>query len=322
MIYNRLIKVNYSFIRFIDMTKFKLVLMVGGVIVFLSQTTSIAQYNIDYGFKVGPSNYLGEMGGGLKEAKGFLIDMELSQTRWSGGVFFRYRLNRNIFLNTGLNYLRIQGSDQLSENPNRIGRNLNFVNDLFEYYLRGEYKVYNWNDIGGSGRYLFNLQLFTFAGTALTHHSPRGKINNEGKTYWLRPLATEGHEYSKIVFSIPLGGGIHLTYKRKHRFGLEINYRMVFTDYLDDVSSTYVKLDGIASKLGNQTEFIDPSLRPASVYYLPGSVRGNPKHNDSYLTASFTYSHVLRGRSSFYSQNYGWLTPKRKSKRRKVRAKF
>jgi hypothetical protein len=75
--------------------------------------------------------------------------------------------------------------------------------------------------------------------------------------------------------------------------------------------------------LANQTAYayaLDPTL-PDPRNYDEGSIRGDPTHNDSYLTMTFTYSYVLRGQSNFYRQRYNWI---RGTKRvgRKSRAKF
>jgi hypothetical protein len=49
--------------------------------------------------------------------------------------------------------------------------------------------------------------------------------------------------------------------------------------------------------------------------------RGDPTHNDSYLTLTLTYSYVLKGQSNFYRQRYSWIRGKKRVGR-KSRAKF
>ena len=300
--------------------------LAGILLIILNPSQGNSQYNIDYGFRLGAANYLGEMGGDADSRKPFLFDLKLSQTRWAGGGFFRYKLTNMFSANGGVNYLRIQGSDKLSSNLGRVGRNLNFKNDIIEVYARGEIYPYilSFNDIGGTGRYRFNLKVFLFAGVAGVYHNPKGQLGSNW--YALRPLTTEGKKYSPFTVAIPMGGGIHLTYRRIHRFGMEMNYRTTFTDYLDDVSDTYVDPSLLPSQLAvdlaNKTLEVPKEDRPQESNYYPGLKRGDPTHNDAYFFASFTYSYVLKGRNSFYRQNYGWLTPKRRSKRRKVRAKF
>lgn len=298
-----------------------LALLMGGL------TTTNAQYAWDVGVHLGGANYLGEMGGKEQTRRDFVWDMKLGQTRLALGGFARRKINRLISVNTGLMYLRVQGADALSSNRGRVGRNLNFRNDMFEWYLRPEFTIYQDNDIGGRGRYRTDFRLFGYAGLALYYSNPKGQIDRQGDFYALRPLTTELESYSAFGLSIPAGLGFHITKKRRHRFGWDFGWRTTFSDYIDDVSSVYADPGALPSAdavaIANQTSYAldrDPSL-PAQENYTPGDKRGDPTYNDSYLTMTFTYSYVLRGQSNFYRQRYNWV---RGSKRvgRKSRAKF
>jgi hypothetical protein len=306
-------------------------------------SSASAQYAWDFGLHLGGANYLGEMGGKEQTRRDFVWDMKLGQTRWAVGGFARRRLNRQISINAGLMHMRIQGADALSTNPARVGRNLNFRNDMFEFYVRPEFTIYQDNDLGGRGKYRTDFRLFGYVGVALLYHNPTGQLVNEnnertGDWYDLRPLTTEMVDYSNFVLSIPVGMGFHFTKQRRHRFGWDFGWRTTFTDYLDDVSTVYVDPSRLPSDLSRQlytqhaaAYALDPTL-PAPQNYgfvpeTPGpskkedNKRGDPTHNDSYLTMTFTYSYVLRGQSNFYRQRYNWV---RGSKRvgRKSRAKF
>lgn len=326
------------------------------VVVLASQAK--AQYAWDIGVHLGGANYLGEMGGKEKTRRDFIWDMKLGQTRWSIGVFGRRKLNRSFSVSAGLLYLRLQGADALSTNPQRLGRNLNFRNDMFELYLRPEFTVFQDNDIGGKGRYRTDFRLFIYAGAALFYHNPKAQINRQGAFYALQPLETEGVSYSKFGFAVPVGLGMHITKKRRHRFGFDFGWRTTFTDYLDDASTVYVDQrgsDALTQALADQHQYFYPSteawLDPNSYqdgvlvetangeiiqtpdkyqygYWDPDgpskkseNKRGDPTHNDSYLTMTLTYSYVLKGQSNFYRQRYSWIRGKKRIGR-KSRAKF
>ena len=111
-----------------------------------------------------------------------------------------------------------------------------------------------------------------------------------------------------------------------------MGWRTTFSDYLDDTSTEYADpnllpegSNGLAAQMANQRPYavsLDPNVDlPHPNNYSPGDIRGDPTHNDSYLTMTLTYSYVLRGQSNFYRQRYNWI---RGSKRvgRKSRAKF
>ena len=148
--------------------------------------------------------------------KDFIWDMKLNQTRWCAGVFVRRKLNRLLSLNTGILYFRIQGSDINSENPARVGRNPNFRNDMLEWYLRGEFTLFQDNDMGGRGRYRTDFRLFGYAGIAAYLSNPQGQYQGpttadltNGEWVSLRPIKTELVDYSNIGVAIPVGIGFH-----------------------------------------------------------------------------------------------------------------
>ena len=310
------------------MSSRSLQLTLAALFVALATSRIQAQYAWDIGIHVGGANYLGEMGGKDQPRRDFVWDMKLSQTRWCFGGFARRKINRLLSVNTGLLYMRIQGADALTEEYRpRRGRNLNFRNDMLEWYLRPEFTIFQDNDLGGRGRYRLDFRLFGYVGIGVYYHNPKGQINREGDFYALQPLTTELVDYSRIGVSIPAGIGFHFTQRRRHRFGFDLGWRTTFSDYLDDASTVYADPallpSQLAVDLANQTSYayaLDPTL-PHPNNYDAGSIRGDATHNDSYLTATFTYSYVLRGQSNFYRQRYSWI---RGAKRvgRKSRAKF
>jgi hypothetical protein len=296
----------------------------------LTPNESNAQYKFDFGFKLGLSNYLGEMGGDEQSRRNFIMDMKMQESRWALAGFARYRVNNFLAINFGGTYARIEGDDALSSNPGRRGRNLSFRNDFGEVYGRGEVYFFNENDVGNRGRYQTDFQAFAFGGIAGIIHGPKALY--DGEWVKLRPLKTEGEDYGVVTFGLPVGIGFFFTQKRKHRFGWELSWTTTFTDYMDDASNTYVDgLTGTAAALANRRPELGdiegiPAEENYGVYVNESQVvvfnkRGDPSHNDSYLFTNFTYSYLMKGYNTFYTQSYGWLGTKKRGVR-KVRAKF
>ncbi len=279
------------------------------------------QYNLEIGFKVGPSNYLGEIGGKDKPSRSFVSDMQVKYTRFAVGAFARYRIVRFLAVQAAINHLKIQGSDALSTNPGRRGRNLNFKNDITDVQLRSDLYVFGINDVGHTGRYILDFKTYVFAGIAGFMHNPQGTYQSQ----WidLQPLKTEGQSYSRFSFSVPAGAGFYMTFLRKHRFGLELTYHTTFTDYLDDISTVYADgLSGVSAEMANKTHLVaEEEGIPHIANYAPGNKRGDPNDNDAFIYAQFYYSYVLRGKNSFYRQNYSWMK-RRGGRVRRHRAKF
>jgi|APLak6261662433_1056034.scaffolds.fasta_scaffold00112_18 hypothetical protein len=293
-------------------------------ILTITVNISNAQYNWDFGVHAGASNYLGEMGGKADTRKDFIMDIKLSKTQFTGGAFARYKFTPLISAKLGLNYVRIEGADNTSTNPGRAGRNLSFQNNIYELDLQAQVFFYEIPDLGRTYRYRNDFKMYAFAGVAGYYHNP--KTMYQGSWVKLQPLQTEGVQYKKIGVSIPLGIGLLFTLEKRHRIGWEFNWRTTFTDYLDDVSTVYADPTNLSSQLAidlaNRRDEVNGSMYAAAENYTPGSKRGDPSHNDSYMTTSIYYSYVLRGKSSFYKSKYGSVFKRSKYKKRKIRAKF
>ncbi len=284
----------------------------------LSTSALQSQYAWDVGVRLGMSNYLGEIGGGPGEARDWIYDMQVNQTRWNPGVFARYRLHYNFAIQGTFNYIRLQAADSLIENPLRFTRNLSFRNDIYELAFTGEYYFVNTPDVGRTGRYLIDFKAFIFAGIAAFYNNPKARL--DGQWYALQPLQTEGQSYGRIQPAIPVGMGLFYTFSRVHRFGFSMSWRYTFTDYLDDVSSAYPDPANLGSDearaLSNRSAELeaDPVAQEWLPYFKEGAIRGNPETNDSYLLAAFTYSYVIRGNSKSFGKRRNYLYGRKKSK--------
>jgi hypothetical protein len=292
----------------------------------LLSLSSSAQYAYDFGVHAGVSNYLGEIGGKEGTRRNFVSDIKIAKTQFAVGGFARYKVLPMVSAKVGLNWLRIEGNDNTSTNRGRVGRNLSFRNDLIETELTAQVFFYEIQDLGKPYKYQNDFKMYAFGGIAGFYSNP--KAHYDGEWVALQPLQTEGVHYSKFGASIPLGLGLCVTLSKKHRIGWEIEWRTAFTDYLDDISTVYADPSKLKSPtaiaLANRRGELpadDAGAAPAE-NYMPGSKRGDPSHNDSYLSTSFYYSYVMRGKSNFYRAKFGSIFKRKGSKKRKIRAKF
>ncbi|HQQ94147.1 MAG TPA: DUF6089 family protein [Bacteroidia bacterium] len=284
-----------------------------------------AQYLWDFGATVGMANYLGDIGGKEATGRAFISDIQLPETRYNFGGFARYRWKQKTSLRLSVDYLRLAGDDKLTTNPARHFRNFNFRNDLIDMGFTVHYFFFENNDLGRTYRYRNGMRLYFFGGIGGAYSNP--KTLYQGSWVALQPLATEGKKYSHLVFTIPVGGGAYFTFSKKHRVGIELNYRYAFTDYLDDISGNYPSdpgdpyLQGLilrSTELDEATKASDPGVYNSHTW---GAKRGEKTNKDSYLTLSLSYAYVIRGKASFYRmKNTGYFSKKRRM--RKIRAKF
>lgn len=318
-----------------------------------------AQYQWDYGIKLGAANYLGDIGGKELPRKDFIWDMHLGQTRWAGGIYGRYKFSKRLAIALNADYMQIQDADKYSTYVPRRGRNLNFRNRMFEVGARAELTVWYDNDVGNRGYYNPDFKLYVFGGVAGYYSNPQARLVYDGGNggdntdltlgdyvdntwYTLRPLQTEGVNYSAFGIAIPAGIGMYLTFNKSWRVGWEMSWRTTFTDYLDDVSSSYnqpTPIDpdnyDLALDLQSQTyqalitelnRDMPEGQGPMSVQdhqYQDSpsnpSIRGYNTHNDSYITTQITIGKVIRGRSKFYKSKYSWVKTRNV---KRSRAKF
>jgi len=233
-------------------------------LLFASVSVS-AQYQWDYGVRLGAANYLGDIGGKEQQRRDYFWDMHLGQTRYAVGAYGRYKFSKRFAVSGTLDHMLIQDADQYTSYIPRRTRNLNFRNRMFELSARAEFTLWYDNDVGNRGFYNPDYKLFAFAGLAAYYSNPQARLVYDeaekelayslgGDTaklvpgeyvsdtwYSLRPYRTEGSTYSNFGLAIPMGIGMYFTFNKSWRIGWEICWRKTFSDYLDDVSTYYNK---------------------------------------------------------------------------------
>ena len=210
-------------------------------------------------FGAGASSCLTDLGGGDEAARGFLWDIDLAKTNFTGNFSYVYNISSRFSIRSSLSFAQISGDDALTSEFYRNNRRLNFVTSLIEGAGIIEWEWIKartgsrYNLRSPAGRYLgvkggaFSFGFYVFGGIGGVYFDPSGYdrfIDKNGRSigsgvkYKLRPLQTEGKSYNKIAICVPAGFGI-----KKHSIlggiKLEAGYRFTNTDYLDDVSDVY-----------------------------------------------------------------------------------
>jgi len=184
-------------------------------------------------------------------------------------------VNNRLSIRGELTWYRIASEDKTRDsNDSPIERNLSFKSSNFELSALGVIQI-----TPNSPRPRTNLTTFAMIGLGGTYYNPKADLN--GTTHTLRPLQTEGVDYSELALVIPFGAGFDYRINYDWSIGLEAMYRFTTTDYLDDVSTVYVDnasfSDPIAQQLADRRPEVGEPVRPA------GFQRGDPDDNDGYL---------------------------------------
>ncbi len=230
------------------------------------------------------TQFTGDLGGASGQGKDFSTkDMNKEATGKGIQAAFKYRFNRYFATKTEVSYFELKGSDAYTDNPRRNARNLSFQSYNFEFSQRLEF-IFLAQEFNGQFYRLTsrsrqkgsNFQLYTFGGMGFATYNP--KANYNGTLVALRPLKTEGQDYGKATFIMPLGFGMRFGLTKQIRIGIEATCFKTFTDYMDDVSTFYpeagVLTDPAALYLSNPSK--SPELFP------PGSRRGDLNQKDTY----------------------------------------
>ncbi len=286
-------------------------------------------------------NYFGDLAPVSRTAS-----TDISFTRPGLGLMYGYKFHPAMAARGNFNIGYVRGDD-FSADPNdpvaasRYQRNLSFRNLIKEVSLGMEFYVLP-NYRGPSLRPPLNV--FIFLGITGFHHQPQGLVPDQdyqggtgapssaGEWVNLKELGTEGQnlegigegeDYSLWQIAVPLGVGVQLALPGNLSAGLELGFRYSFTDYLDDVSTSYVDLDQFTDPIARILS--DRSAEPIAVVggesrgdigiiernydsgatFLAatdigagtdGAIRGNPANNDLYFITQIRVTYILGGR--------------------------
>lgn len=207
----------------------------------------------------------------------------------AGGTF---SITDKLALRSDYSFTKLGADDKLNKPSLRV-RNLNFKTIIQELTLMGEYDFPGLADN--------RLTPYVFAGIGAFHFSPYTS-DSMGNKVFLVGLSTEGQGlaeypdrkvYKTTQFNIPYGGGIKYALSDDLFIGFELGFRKLFTDYLDDLSTTYVDKNVLINAKGPWAadfSFRGDELKPPQPYPETGSMRGNSKKNDYYYYGQFRIS--------------------------------
>ena len=283
-----------------------------------SQSISFKNGKIEAGLGLGPSFFLGDLGGSYGKGKAFINDLDLSLTKFSLGAFLNLYPAEWLGFRLSVNHSHLEGNDNQvnlkgGREFSRWRRNQYFQSDILEGYLGVE--IYptvlleNYDGLKGKFR------PYGIMGVGAFHFNPKGYYYsnpgnlNEKKLVELKPLRLEGQgmteypgrkEYNLTQLEIPMGAGFKYFIKENVYIGLEVLHRKTFTDYIDDVSTKYIDpiyfpkylkpADvPIATQLYNREPFRNIS-RPTT-----GKQRGDPKEMDSFFSTIIRFGWRLNG---------------------------
>lgn len=242
------------------------------IILLLSITLSSTGQSFYANIQAGVMGYQGELS---------LPPLNVKDIHPSGGIGLVYEFHPKFSVRGDFLYGAISGDDKFSIIHKK--RRLTFNSEIFEFSLSFEYTPVN--------LYEHDISPFFFLGISRFKFSPFVKAENGSKII-LYELSTEGQgfykdrkPYNLRQFNIPFGGGFMWVISNRFRLGITGGIRKTFTDYLDDVSTTYIDQNLLQQKRGLTAvryAFRGNEADPTVPYPGDGAMRGNPETKDWY----------------------------------------
>ena len=263
---------------------FKITVLLIATLVF-GFTAKAQQFkpNTEIGLLLGTSYYLGD-----------LNTAHFNQPLAGAGLIIRKNIDQRFVYKAEIMYLNLKSDERESADTIAKERYLHFRSPVYELSGQLEFNFLPYQP----GNPLYTWTPFIYTGVSLFNFNPQAE-NGNGEWVDLQELGTEGQgtttsfdgntreKYSLIQFAIPMGGGVKIAVNESFNIILEYGARKTFTDYLDDVSTTYPGA-GVSGMSPEAQAMSDPTGT-----HLKGDQRGDPDKKDWYSFAGITLSFKL-----------------------------
>jgi hypothetical protein len=286
-----------------------------------SQSITTGNGKIEIGLGIGPLFFLGDLGGNQGVGKRFVKDVNFPLVKMAKGIYANVYPTEWLGFRLAVNQGKLEGNDSLIESKGgaedyRKRRNLQFQSSLLEAYAAAEFypTVFFERFDGLQGKF----RPYGLIGFGAFKFNPQGRYyapNGTSKWVDLKPLRTEGQgmseypdrkEYSLMSFEMPVGVGFKYYLKENMFIGLEMMHRKSFTDYVDDVSTTYIDNNLFGQYLTPEQAAMASQLHYRENYVPYGTTsranvgeqRGNPKQNDSFFSTIIRFGWRLNDSNS------------------------
>jgi len=240
----------------------------------------------EFGLTAGVAHYFGDINNRAA----------INRPKIAIGAFFRKQFGNYTSLRISGHYALLGYSDKYSNNEFQQRRNLSFNTNIFEIAARGDFNFFKF--IPTDPAHAFTP--YATIGIGIFSYDPYAFYN--GEKFYLRPLHTEGQtfyqgrkEYGTMALCFPIGFGVKYAITDKVNISFEIAHRFTNTDYLDDVSTTYVGVDKFPSPAGGKSSAAilqDRSFDTGNGIPIgvEGRQRGFSKQKDQYAIAEIGIS--------------------------------
>ena len=233
----------------------------------------------EFGITAGVAHYFGDLNNRSR----------INRPKLAIGGFIRKQFGDYTAVRLSGHFARLGYSDIYSSNEYDLRRNLSFNTNIFELALQGDFNFFKFNPADPE----YSFTPYATIGVGIFNYNPYAYYKNQ--KIFLRPLHTEGQtfykkrkEYGSMALCFPIGFGVKYALNDRINVSFEITHRFTTTDYLDDVSTTYVGADKFPSTSGGKSMagiLQDRSFEVGTPIGIEGRQRGFSKQKDQYTIA-------------------------------------
>lgn len=252
------------------------------------------------------------LGGGAMWYIGDLNNQSaIDMPQWGASLGLRTRLDNRWALRLDATYGQLQ-----CDKDYIVRRNLSFRTAIAEAAALVEFNFRPF----GPGATESPWTPYIFGGLAIFHFNPQAQYTDpEGNLLWadLQPLRTEGQgtidyperrPYPLTQLSLPFGVGVKWRINKSFSLTAEYGFRKTWTDYLDDVSTTYVGSTLLMAEVENGE--LAAALADRSAEVVAGYVNAvGIKRGDDSLDDWYSYLRISIGINM--ETLFGWMRSKR-----------
>ncbi len=238
----------------------------------------------EFGITAGLAHYFGDLNNRAR----------INRPKMDIGGFVRKQFGNYTSVRLSAHFAKLGYSDIYSTNEYDQRRNLSFNTNIFEIALQGDFNFFKFIPTDPA----HSFTPYATLGIGFFTYDPYAYYHNQ-KVY-LRPLHTEGEtfykgrkEYGSMALCFPLGFGVKYAINDNINLSFEIAHRFTTTDYIDDVSTTYIGADKFPSTAGGKSIagiMQDRSFEVGPPIGIEGRQRGFSKQKDQYTIAEFGIS--------------------------------
>lgn len=263
-------------------------LIITSLVFNLASTAQQFKPNTEVGLLLGTSYYLGD-----------LNTTHFKQASATAGLIIRKNIDKRFVYKAEVMYINIKSDERQSSDTIALNRGLHFRSPIYELSGQIEFNFLPYQ----SGNPLYTWTPFVYTGISIFSFNPQAE-NINGEWVDLQELGTEGQgtttefngntrsKYSLIQFAVPIGGGLKIAINENFNIVLEYGARKTFTDYLDDVSTTYAGPNINGSWPVEMSDLAQQMSDPNGTH-VKDEQRGNPDKKDWYSFAGITLSFKL-----------------------------